>query len=87
MTSVELKTQIETGGKIFDLNVIALVKWTDGRAYVETDTLDFEFIDPEDDTSENYELICKYLDDNYDTFRANLEDLAEENGEPIGWNA
>ena len=77
MTSVELKTQIETGGKIFDLNVIAFVKWTDGRAYVETDTLDFEFIDPEDDTSEKYVLICKYLDDNYDTFRANLEDLAE----------
>ena len=87
MTSVELKTQIETGGKILDLNVIALVIWTDGRAYVETDTLDFEFIDPEDDPSENYELICKYLDDIYDTFRANIEDLAEENGEPTGWNA
>ena len=58
MRTASIRTQIETNDKVFDLNVFAWVSWSDGRAYVDTD-LDFEFIDPTDDNSEKYELVCE----------------------------
>jgi hypothetical protein len=86
MRTASIRTQIETNDKVFDLNVFAWVSWSDGRAYVDTD-LDFEFIDPTDDNSENYELVCDYLDQNYEVLRQEIEEKAEEDGESIGWNA
>ena len=74
-------------GEIFVLQIHAWIRWEGENAYVEGDTLDFDFADPDEATAENFEKICKFLDENFDTFRTQLEEKAEECGPPIGWNA
>jgi hypothetical protein len=85
MTSAMIREQIEIDGQVFDLNIFAYIRWFENRPYVDGD-IDFQFTDPEDDTADNYELVCRFLDDNHSEMSVLLEDKAEQDGEPVGWN-
>jgi len=86
MTTAMLRTTVEIEDKSFDIIIHAWIRWADGSPHVDGD-IDFQFTDPEDDTAENYELICQHLDDNSLDYNQLLEEKAEGDGEPIGWNA